>query len=91
MTTRELERHLKSALSADHVEVADESAAHVGHLPAAPTEGTHLAVLVVSAVFHDKTQVERHRAVYAVLEREWQGSLHALRIRAVTPQEWRRV
>lgn len=60
-------------------------------LPGAQAEvtgdGTHFEALVVSAAFAGKKPLERHRMVYATLGEQMGGAIHALSIRAWTPQE----
>jgi BolA family transcriptional regulator, general stress-responsive regulator len=68
------------------VEVVDESAAHAGHTGAAGGE-SHFAVRVVTAEFEGVGRLERHRLVYEALQDRFSGSLHALRLRALTPAE----
>lgn len=50
-------------------------------------DGTHFEALVVSEAFAGKKPLERHRMVYATLGDQMGGAIHALSIRAWTPQE----
>jgi BolA protein len=72
------------------VEVDDFSAEHAGHL-GHNHAGSHMAVKIVSALFEGKSQVARHRMVYAVVNEEFSKSLHALKIEALTPEEHQRL
>ena len=76
---------LEKKLACEYVEVIDESAAHAGH--AGALEGGHFAVTLVSAACREKTSVERHRLVYDALA-ELGTRIHALRIKAYSPEEW---
>ena len=49
-------------------------------------DGRHFQALVVSEAFAGKDLLERHRMVYAALG-ERMGQIHALSIRARTPEE----
>ena len=49
-------------------------------------DGRHFQALVVSEAFAGKGLLERHRMVYAALG-ERMGQIHALSIRARTPEE----
>jgi BolA protein len=88
--TREarLVERLRAGLAAEHVVVQDESAGHVGHEGARGGAG-HYAVVVVAARFEGLDQVARHRAVYAAVGDMLPSEVHALSIRAFTPEEWR--
>ncbi len=84
-STVAIEQQLRTALAAEAIEVIDESALHVGH--AGAREGGHYAVTVVSQQFAGKNPVERHRMVYAALGDAMQTRIHALSIRAFSPEE----
>lgn len=86
-TADRLAEDLRSALAAEHVEVADESARHRGH--AGALEGGHYSAVVVSATFEGLDQIARHRAVYAALGDLGARRVHALALRTFTPEEWR--
>ena len=79
---------LKTQLTAQHVEVTDQSSLHDGHLEAQKSGGGHYAIIVVSTRFADKNLLERHRMVYQVLQKELQGDIHALSIKALSPEEY---
>jgi BolA protein len=72
--------------------VENESAKHAGHAGARDQLGritgeTHFRVVVVSAAFEGKSQIDRHRQINAVLKDELAGPVHALAIKALTPAE----
>jgi BolA protein len=67
------------------LDISDDSAAHAGH--AGAREGGHFRVRLVSAAFRGRPQLERHRLVYAAVAGLMQGEVHALNIRALTPEE----
>ena len=48
----------------------------------------HFQVLVVSPDFEGKTVVEQHRMVYATLEKELEGAIHALGLKTLTPTQY---
>jgi BolA protein len=80
---------LRTALAAEHVALEDQSARHVGHEGAQSGAG-HYSVIVVAACFADLDQLARHRAVYAAVGDLIPREIHALSIRRLTPEEWRR-
>ncbi|CAL8474083.1 BolA family protein [Caballeronia sp. S22] len=81
-----LEARLNEALQAQSVHIDDDSAAHAGHAGAAA--GSHYTVTIVAACFAGKARVARHRLVYDALAEEMRRGVHALAIRAYTPQEF---
>lgn len=83
----ELRSRITGALGADVVEVADDSAKHRGHAGARGGAG-HYAVVVVSSRFAGMSRVDRHRAVYDAVGDMIPGEVHALQVRAFTPEEW---
>jgi BolA protein len=75
---------LENALAPARLEVRDDSHLHVGHA----NEGRgHFSVLVVSPVFAGMNAVQRHRHVYSVLGEMMPSEIHALSIKALTPDE----
>lgn len=78
---------IESAFEPDSLEVTDESHLHAGHAGAQPGGETHYDVIVVSALFAGQSRVARQRGVYAVLDKEFSTGLHALSVRAITPEE----
>ena len=82
---REIERLLREAFQPVQLVVEDDSAKHAGHAGAAG--GGHYNVEIVSAAFAGKNRLARHRMVYDALHTLWPAAIHALAIRAVTPEE----
>ncbi len=81
----ELRRALEAALAPQRLEVIDDSARHVGH--AGARGGAHLRVHLVANAFRGRTQLERHRLVYAAVAPLMAQRVHALNIVAHTPEE----
>lgn len=80
-----LDERLRKAFAPCEVVIRDESAAHAGH--AGHGEGSHLAVRVVANQFRGLRPLERHRLVYAAAGDLLAGPLHALKVKAETPEE----
>ena len=78
---------LQSGLDPVSLEVEDESHLHAGHAGARPEGETHYAVSVVSTAFAGQSRVARQRSVYSLLNQEFETGLHALSVRAMTPDE----
>jgi BolA protein len=78
---------LNRALKPVRLEIIDDSHRHEGHAGAKDGGETHFNVEVVSADFSDMPRVARQRLIYAALSVELEGQIHALSIRALTPEE----
>lgn len=77
---------LIEALSPLSLEVTDDSHKHAGHAGARGGQG-HFGVDIVSAAFVGKPPLARHRLVYDALGGLMRTDIHALAIRARTPDE----
>ena len=87
-----LREKLPSALSPTVLTLEDDSARHAGHhheggMDGRPGGESHFNLTIVSAVFAGQGRLARQRAVNAALAVELAGSVHALSIRALTPDE----
>ena len=77
---------LERALAPSSLEIIDDSAAHAGH--AGARGGGHFRVALVADAFRGRSQLERHRLVYAALAPLLTGgAVHALNIVARSPEE----
>lgn len=79
---------LESAFAPQSLEVIDDSARHAGHAGARDGRG-HFDVEIVSEAFAGLAPLARHRKVYAALGEMMTTDIHALSIRAKTPEEAR--
>ena len=69
-----LQKHLEPSF----IEVIDESHLHANHNPAAKNGGTHFKVEIISDIFQGKSNIEKQRIVYAILDTELKSGVHAL-------------
>jgi BolA protein len=76
---------LERALAPQSLEIIDDSARHAGHDGA--RGGGHFKVTLVAEAFRGRSQLERHRLVYAALAPLMSGAVHALNIVARSPGE----
>jgi BolA family transcriptional regulator, general stress-responsive regulator len=76
---------IESELKPLSLEVIDDSARHAGH--AGAREGGHFRVAIVASAFAGRSQLERHRLVYAAVAPLMGQGVHALSIVARTPEE----
>ncbi len=74
-----------SVLTPDSVELIDDSEKHAGHEGA--KSGGHFQLIIVSPLFEGKSSQARHRMVHAALGEMLEREIHALSIKAYTPDE----
>ena len=79
------ERLIKN-LSPVKLDIIDDSHHHAGH-PGAAAGGGHFSVSIVSEQFRDKSMLERHRMVYQAVSELMPAEIHALSIKASSPDE----
>lgn len=77
---------LVAALAPERIEISDDSHLHQGHLGARDGRG-HFSVMIVAAVFSGRSLLQRHRMVYAALNEVLERDVHALSIKAHSPEE----
>jgi stress-induced morphogen len=75
---------LSAAFQPIHMDVTNES--HMHSVP--PGSESHFKVVLVSAAFVGKRQVQRHQAIYATLAEELGAGVHALALHTYSPEEW---
>ncbi len=75
---------LTRALQPRHLEVIDESHGH--SVPRGAQ--SHFRVIAVADAFAGMPRVRRHQRIYELLTDELAGSVHALAIEALTPEQW---
>ncbi len=86
MDLSEAIRERLAALEPQSVDLLDESGEHAGHA-GAKAGGSHFRLTIVSPRFSGKDQIARHRMIYEALGPLMQREIHALAIRALTPDE----
>lgn len=52
-------------------------------------DGRHFIATIITAAFSGKSRVTRHQLVYQALSGRMREEIHALSIKAYTPEEWR--
>jgi stress-induced morphogen len=76
MDAHDIEAMIKAALPDAIVEIKDLAG-----------DGDHYAATVTSAAFKGKTRVQQHQMVYAALQGNMGGVLHALALTTQLPQQ----
>ena len=84
------------ALSPQVLVIEDDSWRHAGHhheggMDASPGGESHFNLTVVCFAFEGQSRLMRQRAINAVLAEELAGPVHALSIKALTPDEQARL
>lgn len=77
---------LQEALSPTALEITDDSHLHVGHAGAQGGAG-HFSVDIVSSSFENLNTVARHRLIYDALKELMPDEIHALSIKASSPEK----
>ena len=67
---------IEAGLACEHVEVVGD--------------GQHFQAVVVSAQFAGRSRVQRHQLVYKALGERMREEIHALSMRTLTPEEWKK-
>lgn len=75
MTPTEVAALIRSGLPGADVRVASE-------------DDTHFEAVIVAGAFAGKRSLARHQLVYAALGERMGREIHALSIKAYTPEEW---
>lgn len=87
---------LRQALSPERLELEDDSWRHAGHhheggMDAKPGGESHFNLVIVAADFEGRSRLERQRLINGLLREEMAGVVHALSIKAMTPDEAARI
>ena len=77
---------LREHLSAESVEIEDQSHLHAGHAGAADGGG-HYEVTIVASCFKGLNTLARHRLVYEAVGELMKKEIHALSIQAYSAEE----
>ena len=77
---------LREHLSAESVEIEDQSHLHAGHAGAAGGGG-HYEVTIVASCFKGLNTLARHRLVYEAFGELMKKEIHALSIQAYSAEE----
>jgi|TARA_B100000315_G_scaffold252027_1_gene287953 BolA protein len=77
---------LRQKLSAESVEIEDQSHLHAGHAGAA-SGGGHYQVTVIANCFNGLNTLARHRLIYDAVDDLMKKEIHALSIQAYSEDE----
>ena len=79
-----IENKLKETLRPSHLEVIDESYMH----NVEPGSESHVRIVAVSDKFESLNLVKSHQLIYAQIQEEIDGPIHAISLHTFTSQEW---
>jgi len=83
---QDIEDKLRATLEPESLDIIDDSHKHAGHA-GAKSGGGHFDLTIVSGQFSGQSTVMRHRMIYDALGDMMQTEIHALSIKAFSPQE----
>ena len=75
MDANEIESRIKAALPDAQIDIRDLAG-----------DGDHYAATVISEQFRGKSRVQQHQLVYAALQGDMGGALHALALQTSAPE-----
>ena len=81
-----IKQKLIDKLAPESIDIIDQSHLHAGH-EGAKSGGGHFDLTIVGDCFSGLNTVARHRLIYQTLSEEMQGEIHALSIKAFSPEE----
>lgn len=85
MTLSEIIVQRLASLEPMQLELEDDSAKHAGHVGAAG--GGHFNLTITSASFSGLNAIKRHRMIYSLLTDLMPQQIHALSVKAYSPEE----
>lgn len=78
---------LQLELATQKLVITDDSHLHSKHAEAKASGGGHFTVQIISDKFQGKSAIERHKMVYVALGDAMGSAIHAISIKAQTPEE----
>lgn len=88
--TNIIEEKIQQELNPHFFELKNISHLHEGHAGHDGSGESHFILIVVAEAFNGMSKIKRHRRVYDVLQAELKERVHALSIKAYTPDEYER-
>ncbi len=85
--SEQINQILTKGLNPVEIQVVDQSHLHAGHAGARPEGESHFLVTIVSTAFTGKSRIERHLMVNSLLSELLLNQVHALSIKAFSPED----
>ena len=77
MTKEDIFKRLSKKIKNSTIEICDNTA-----------DSNHFSILIISDMFNKLSLINRHKIIYNLFKDELTREIHALQIKAFTPQEW---
>ena len=92
MNQLEIETKLKEKFSPIHIDLVDKSHTHTAddHIETMKDKERLYDLTIIAEAFKPMTLVDRHKAIYKVLDIMNNPGIHGIKIKASTPEEWKK-
>ena len=92
MNQLEIETKLKEKFSPIHIDLVDKSHTHTDdkHIETMKDKERLYDLTIIAEAFKPMTLVDRHKAIYKVLDIMNNPGIHGIKIKASTPEEWKK-
>ena len=92
MNQQEIETILKLKFSPIHIDLVDKSHTHTSdkHIETMKDKERLYELTIVADAFKPMTRLERHQSIYKVLDIMNNPGIHGIKIKASSPEEWRK-
>ena len=77
MTKEDIFKRLSKKIKNSTIEIYDNTG-----------DSNHFSILIISDMFNKLSLINRHKIIYNLFKDELTKEIHALQIKAFTPQEW---
>ena len=77
LNAQQLEGYITQHLACDYIKVQGD-------------DGTHFEAVIVSPAFVGKSMVQQHQLVYTALGDRMRSEIHALSMKTLTPEQWKK-
>tara|TARA_Y100001949_G_scaffold67520_1_gene57175 strand:- start:99 stop:371 length:273 start_codon:yes stop_codon:yes gene_type:complete len=83
---KEIEKRLVKHFSPTELLIKDQSHLHKNH-PESKTKSGHFEIKITSEMFLNTNKIDRHRMIYKILDDLLQSDIHAIKIKALSPDD----
>ena len=92
MNQLEIETKLKEKFSPIHIDLVDKTHTHTAeeHIETMKDKERLYELTIIAEAFKPMTLVDRHKAIYTVLDIMNNPGIHGIKIKASTPEEWKK-
>ena len=90
MNQQEIETKLKEKFSPIHINLVDKSHTHTAdeHIETMKAKERFYELTIVAESFKPMSLVDRHKAIYKVLDITRNPGIHGMKIKVLAPEEW---